>query len=148
MQERGCFASLDFFICTAFHCFINRPVDECGGAFVHGGSVFLDDCALVSSHADFHLYKFIYVFLVGPFTGFCETSICAFFAIHLFALRFTFNKCIDLYYHICKHEANLIKNYRIENFIEYTDGAGPLTKMNTDFTLNSWIASNCLKMEH
>lgn len=71
-----------------------------------------------------------------------------FFAIHLFALRFTFNKCIDLYYHICKHEANLIKNYRIENFIEYTDGAGPLTKMDTDFTLNSWIASNCLKMEH
>lgn len=43
---------------------------------------------------------------------------------------------------------NLLEGYRAEKFIEYTDGAEPLTEMDTDFMLKTLTTSRSLKMEH
>ena len=43
---------------------------------------------------------------------------------------------------------NLLESYRAEKFIEYTDGAKPLTEMDTDFMLKTLDHIKVLKMEH
>ena len=43
---------------------------------------------------------------------------------------------------------NLLEGYRAEKFIEYTDGAEPLTEMDTDFMLKTLNPSRSLRMEH
>ena len=43
---------------------------------------------------------------------------------------------------------NLLEGYRAEKFIEYTDGAEPLTEMDTDFMLKILNISRSLRMDH
>ena len=43
---------------------------------------------------------------------------------------------------------NLLEGYRAEKFIEYTDGAEPLTEMDADFMLKTLDHIKALRMEH
>ena len=101
MWERDVSASLFFYL----HCVLLLRQSPCWWMRwcfrswkqrVHGWL-----CACQQSY-ELSIYKFIYVLLVGTFTGFRKTSISAFFFLSTIWLQFISNKWINLYYYICR----------------------------------------------